>query len=146
MSNLTRRAILRGSATVAVAASLPSALTTEADPVLSLVDRWRALNAEMIALCRPTGLAYPVAADHEEAIADLNDRMIAVEGEIAATAATSFAGLHAKLMVAAFETGTNGPSIAQAYAGERSAKGSTEYLAASAWADAERLAGKGGAA
>jgi hypothetical protein len=34
--------------------------------------------------------------------------MFALEGEIAATAATSFAGLHAKLMVAALETGTAG--------------------------------------
>jgi hypothetical protein len=102
----------------------------------------------MIERRRPTGFACasPAALDHEDAIADLNDLMLGLEGEIAATAATSFAGLHAKLMVAAFETGTSGPTIAQAYAGERGAKGSTEHLAASAWADAERLAGKGGAA
>lgn len=97
----------------------------------------------MIELCRPTGLAYPAMADHEAAIADLNDVMFALEGE---TAATSFAGLHAKLMVAALETGTAGPSITQAFAGERGCNGSTDHLAAPAWADVEQLAGNGGAA
>ena len=85
----------------------------------------------MIELCRLTGLAYPAMADHEAAIADLNDVMFTLEGE---TAATSFAGLHAKLMVAALETGTAGPSITQAFAGERGCNGSTDHLAAPAWA------------
>lgn len=143
MTKLTRRAILCGSATVAVAVSLPSPLSTETDPVLPLVKRWATLNAEMIELCRPTGLPLSASGDHEGAVADLNDRMIEVEGEIAATAATSFAGLHGKLMVAACETGTAGPSIEQAYAGHAP---EADHLTASAWADAERLAGKGGAA
>jgi hypothetical protein len=147
MTTITRRAILAGTpAAVAAAAILPLPIAcslTETDPVVLLVDRWRVLNAQMIELCRPTGFACasPGALDHEDAIADLNDLMIEVEGEIAATAATSFAGLHAKLIVAACETGTPGPTIAQAYAGRAS---EADHLTASAWADAERLAGKGG--
>jgi hypothetical protein len=148
MSNLTRRAILRGSSIAAFAAAVPvlasSASTVETDPVLVLMARWQPLFDQTQATDR-SGLSVE---EEESLVGGLADQMLLLEAEIAATAASSFAGLHAKLMLAIFVSGAPRlPSISDAYAYSRGQhKGTPEHLTVSAWADAERLAGKGGVA
>ena len=108
MSNLTRRAILRGSSAAAVSVILPSIIanaSTEGDPVLPLVERWAALDAEMKALSLVGKALSAPSTDHEDRVADLNDLMVELEGEIAAMPAGGFAGLRAKLMIATFGPG-----------------------------------------
>jgi hypothetical protein len=190
MSNITRRAILRGSASAivaravsavpALAAELPGA-SPHPSAVAELLAEWHAVRLELgvYSLCLDEisakmplelqygkGTSYPAPLDmpadirqrhHEwmeanypndadDRIGGYSDALVGLERTIASTPATSIADVADKLRLQATTNDVidqGGISDEEAYSDDGDVE---NHLLLSALRDAERLAGKGGAA
>lgn len=153
MSNLSRRAVLAGTAAVAVAAAPIAASAALAGPAPGVptdthLEALWATRLKLIAFANRRGEAWEALTGYcpdwvnERLYARLHD----LDAEIMSTPARSVAGIRVKLRLwftyEFVEIDARLPSIEEAY--QRREQDYTDWAAFSAWADSERLSGKPG--